>query len=171
MTASDTHTSPALTGFPPITRADAETLILGSMPGVASLQAARYYAHPRNAFWPIMSALYQQSIDHYDDGVALLHAQKLALWDVLASCERRGSLDASIQQKTAQANDFNTFFKEHTNLARIVFNGTAAATLFKRQVTLPSNRTLVVRQAPSTSPAMATLTVVEKTEKWRACLF
>ena len=175
MTRANKPTEPsaqtALAGFPPIASTGATTLILGSMPGVASLHAVRYYAHPRNAFWPVMSAIYQHNIQHYDDGIALLFEHNLALWDVLASCERSGSLDANIKPDTVRANDFHAFLHRHTLISRIVFNGTAAAKLFKRHVVLPADRVFLLKQAPSTSPAMASLTVAQKTERWRQCLW
>ena len=88
----------AVCSFPPAFRTDARVLILGSMPGEASLAAGRYYAHPRNAFWPIMGALFGAGAElPYDQRLARLNAAGVALWDVIARCRRPGSLDSAIE--------------------------------------------------------------------------
>jgi hypoxanthine-DNA glycosylase len=122
-------------GFPPVARHDARVLVLGSMPGAASLAAGRYYAHPRNAFWPIAGALFGFGADApYDERLAGLTAAGVALWDVLAACERPGSLDAAIDRATARTNDFVAFFAAHPRLSAVACNGGAAHELFRRRV-------------------------------------
>lgn len=156
-------------GFPPIAEPDARTLILGSMPGAASLAAGRYYAHPHNAFWPIICELLQLKRDAgYDERVAALRAAHIALWDVLKACSRAGSLDSEIDRTTEVANDFATFFTEHPKITHIYFNGTKAETSFRRHV-LPNIDTSAFNMArlPSTSPAHASKSRAEKLAAWR----
>ncbi|HPV23953.1 MAG TPA: DNA-deoxyinosine glycosylase, partial [Casimicrobium sp.] len=95
-----------ITSFPPLIAPNATRLILGSMPGVASLAAAQYYAHPQNAFWRIMGAVagFDAALS-FDERVAELARAGVALWDVLAACERSGSLDSAIARKSEVAND------------------------------------------------------------------
>ncbi len=159
-----------LYSFPPIVAPSATTLVLGSMPGKASLDANQYYAHPRNAFWKIMGELYGFSAsDDYLTRVAALKRAHIALWDVLRSCERPGSLDSNIVESTIIANDFPTFFKNHPSIERVVFNGGKAEAAFKKYV-LP-NLTLKAKisfhRAPSTSPAHAALSAEKKRDLWK----
>lgn len=157
--------------FPPVADPDtARILILGSMPGVASLAAQRYYAHPRNQFWPIMGALFGAGPDlPYAERLRVLTGAGVALWDVLESCERTGSLDAAIDVRSAQANDFAAFFNAHPGIARVVFNGGTAEKHFRRDV-MPHVRTLDLLRLPSTSPAHAGMAAHEKLALWRAAL-
>jgi double-stranded uracil-DNA glycosylase len=158
--------------FAPVAADDARILILGSMPGQASLRATQYYAHQRNAFWPIMAALFDAGIERqYADRLALLQRQGIALWDVLASCERPGSLDADIEPDSIVVNDFAGFFDRHTRLQRIVFNGTTAEQCFRRHVdAATANRVPDRRRLPSTSPAHAGMRFADKLERWREAL-
>lgn len=156
--------------FSPLARTDASRLILGSMPGRASLAAEAYYAHPRNAFWPILAALVGFSSERpYAERVAALLSAQIAVWDVLRQCQRPGSLDSAI--RAADANDFAAFFAEHPGIQRVVFNGQAAEQWFRRLVpvsVLPPGCLLL--RAPSTSSAHAGLAFVEKLTQWRAAL-
>ena len=158
--------------FPPIAAPDAEILILGSMPGQASLNASEYYAHPRNAFWPIMSELF--GIDKrwaYAQRIETLKSARVALWDVLHSCIRPGSLDADIDPDTLLANDLNGFLQQHPGITRIFFNGTKAESCFRQHIvpTLTTGSTSCQR-LPSTSPAHAALTFEQKLNAWRIIL-
>jgi hypoxanthine-DNA glycosylase len=149
-------------------------LILGSMPGVASLRATAYYAHPRNAFWPIMGALFgADPALPYDQRVQCLMAQGIAVWDVLQRCQRRGSLDADIVPGSVVTNDFPTLLRAHPRLRAIFFNGAAAETAFCRHVLptllplpLPASA-LQLTRLPSTSPAHAARSLAEKTADWQ----
>lgn len=153
----------------------ARLLILGSMPGTASLEASQYYAHRRNAFWPIIEAVYGIERDlPYAQRCRLLLEQGVAVWDVLARCERPGSLDASIDRDSILVNDFVGFFAAHRHIGRICFNGATADQLFRRHALplLPSPvAELELLRLPSTSPAHAALTLAQKTARWRAALF
>ena len=116
-----------VSSFAPITNPKATILILGSMPGVASLSAQQYYAHQRNAFWPIMSAVLGIDLDSpYVERVKALQQTHVAVWDVLQQCERAGSLDSAIQKDTRSPNDFASFFSSHVNIKTIAFNGVEA---------------------------------------------
>src|SRR3954468_8609114 len=98
--------------FPPISRKDAETLILGSLPGRKSLEQQQYYAHPQNAFWKLMGALFDlEPAASYAERTRALVRHRIALWDVFAAAERPGSLDSAIVHDTAEANDFREFFR------------------------------------------------------------
>ncbi len=162
--------------FPPIAAAGARLLILGSMPGERSLAAREYYAHPQNAFWPLCAAIlgFDPSAP-YAERTARLTRAGIALWDVLASCERSGSLDAAIDRASARPNDFARFFAAHPGIRTVLCNGTTAHTLFVRRVlpTLrarPGSPALTVHRLPSTSPAHAGLTRTQKLATWRKYL-
>jgi len=161
-----------VTGFPPITNPNASTLILGSMPGVASLAAQQYYAHPRNAFWVIIEAVF--GIDKtlaYSQRVQALQQTPVAVWDVLQQCDRSGSLDSAIKTDSRYPNDFVKFFGEHVHIKTVVFNGGEAEKSFRQTVlpTLASVPALTLLRAPSTSPAY-TLALAEKITQWRLLL-
>ena len=160
----------ASAGFPPLAGADARVLVLGSLPGVRSIAEQQYYAHPRNAFWPIMKALF--SIDgEYDARCRQLIANRIAVWDVLHSSVRPGSLDADIRLDVARANDFASFFREHPDIGRVVFNGKKAGALFKRFVAArPADAATRFMVLPSTSPAYAAMPYSRKLAMWQEAL-
>ncbi|MES2603577.1 MAG: DNA-deoxyinosine glycosylase [Pseudomonadota bacterium] len=159
--------------FPPLAAPDATRLILGSMPGVASLTAGRYYAHPRNAFWPLIEGLLQlpAGLD-YEQRCAALRQHRIAVWDVLQSCHRPGSLDSAIDRDSMVANDFAGFLREHPQIRRVYFNGQKAALEWKRLVapTLAGGQGLVTSVLPSSSPAHAGLPLAEKLKRWHKLL-
>ena len=157
-------------GFPPICRSDAHTLILGSMPSRESLLKQKYYAHPRNSFWPIVTGLLDITTTDYANRTLQVTTRGIAIWDVLQACTRHSSLDSDIDDRSIVTNDFRTFFEEHPGITRVYFNGAKAESVYRMHV-LPG---LAARQAeialqrlPSTSPANAGMTVTEKLEKWR----
>lgn len=158
--------------FPPIIDAGATQLILGSMPGVASLAAGRYYAHPQNAFWRIMGEVLGIAADApYGERVLALQRAGIALWDVLASCERPGSLDSAIKRDSEQANDIPGLLAMHTHIKQILFNGGAAEATFRRHHAAVLRRPdLSFVRLPSTSPAHASLRFEQKCAVWRAAL-
>lgn len=158
--------------FPPVARVDATVLILGSMPGAASLRAGQYYAHPRNLFWRILGELVgADPALPYTERLTCLTASRIALWDVLESCTRAGSLDADINKDTIKSNDFATFFDGHPQVRRVYFNGSAAEQCYRRLVLplLPSGSREYER-LPSTSPAHAALSNEGKLAAWRVIL-
>jgi double-stranded uracil-DNA glycosylase len=158
--------------FPPISRPDAETLILGSLPGRRSLEAQQYYAHPQNAFWKLMAAIFGiPPAADYAERTRTLMENRIALWDVFAAAERPGSLDSAIVQATAEANDFREFFRAHPHVRRVFFNGRKAEEIYRRRV-LPQIAAefpqIQYAGLPSTSPAHAGMTFATKLTRWRA---
>ena len=160
---------PRIRSFPPIARRDARVLVLGSMPGRASLAAGRYYAHPQNAFWRIATALLGIPPDaSYQARVRALKAARIALWDVLHSCVREGSLDTRIEEELA--NDFAAFFRTHARITHVFFNGAKAEASYRRHVLAEMTVALTYARLPSTSPAHASLPFARKLKAWRAIL-
>jgi len=154
--------------FPPVVDQNARVLILGSIPGKASLEAGQYYAHPRNQFWPIMAELLgSSSLSDYAAKIRMLLDARIALWDVMKSCYRPGSLDTAIAKETIVANDFQGFFGAHPHIRHVFFNGVAAEQAFCRLV-LPelNGDTLTLQRLPSTSPAHAALSCQQKLQNW-----
>ncbi|HEX2841427.1 DNA-deoxyinosine glycosylase [Hyphomicrobium sp.] len=155
--------------FAPIATSDARLLILGSMPGAASLAAGQYYAHAHNAFWRIMGELVGAGPDKpYEERERILRARGIALWDVLSSCVRPGSLDSDIRAEVP--NDFETFFAEHRRIARVGLNGGKAAATFKKYAARHCPAHVEVCVVPSTSPAHAARSFEQKCAIWRAAL-
>lgn len=152
--------------------ADARILILGSMPGEASLAAGQYYAHPRNAFWPVVAeVLGFDAAASYEQRLAALVASRIALWDVLQSCRRRGSLDTRIEGASEVANDFEAFFAAHPAVEAVLFNGAKAEASYRRHVLERGvGAALAYRRLPSTSPANASWPRERKLAAWRAAL-
>jgi TDG/mug DNA glycosylase family protein len=156
-------------GFSPVAASDARVLILGTMPGVASLKAGQYYAHPRNAFWKIMGELVGAGPDKsYEQRLRILKANGIALWDVLEACVRPGSLDAKIEEE--RHNDFARFFAEHPEISHVGLNGGTAARLFKKYPARDCLPDLTVVPLPSTSPAYAAMDFETKCAAWRSFL-
>ena len=155
-------------GFPPILGAEPRILILGSLPSRQSLDKRQYYGHPQNAFWTIMQLLVGAE-GCYVERCAALVAAGIAVWDVLARAERPGSMDADIDIGSAVANPLSEFLDREASIVRVAFNGRAAESMFHRFVPGPGRPLNFVR-LPSTSPAYASMTFAEKTERWRAGL-
>jgi len=156
----------AIHSFLPISDPEAKVLILGSMPGKQSLEKNQYYAHPQNAFWKIMGDLVgtYPSLP-YERRLCLLSSAGIALWDVLASCERSSSLDSHIKHE--QANDFASFFIRHPNIIQVFFNGSKAEQCFKKFVQNKQDLPLLQYcRLPSTSPAHAGMRYEEKLHAW-----
>ncbi|TFW09426.1 DNA-deoxyinosine glycosylase [Oxalobacteraceae bacterium OM1] len=158
--------SDLLTGIPPVIRPDTRILILGSFPGEASLAAQRYYAHPRNLFWRLLSAVLDEDIAGlpYEARLERLLAHRIGLWDAIAACKREGSLDASIRR--AQHNDFTALKRDCPALRRICFNGKTSGKL-EPEFAAAGFETLVL---PSSSPANAYLSFEQKLAVWRGIL-
>jgi len=159
------------TGFPYAADNTAQILILGSMPSRKSLAATQYYAHPQNAFWPIMAALFDFDVGlAYEKRLSKLCANHVALWDVAHQCIRPGSLDSAIDMTSVVANDFIFFFNTHPHIRAIFFNGRKAEALYRSLVwpTLPSAQQHILQKLmPSTSPANAGMNRAQKLAAWR----
>jgi TDG/mug DNA glycosylase family protein len=164
--------------FEPIISPASRILILGSIPGETSLRAHQYYAHPRNAFWPILYNIWAPSplpplTPHllppdwpYKERLSFLLSKNLALWDVIATCTREGSLDSSVRAGEIQA--FDTFFAAYPNINKILFNGRKAYDMFSRHHGLTGD--MIYQLLPSTSPTHASLAFAQKLAVWREAL-
>lgn len=157
--------------FPPLGNARATRLVLGTMPGKASLLARQYYAHPRNAFWYIIEELFgiARALP-YPRRVRELAKTRLAVWDVLAACTRGTSLDSDIVPESAVPNDFGAYLARHPRIRVIYFNGGPARALFERHVApglAPRHQAIARVTLPSTSPTHAGRTHAQKLEAWR----
>lgn len=151
-------------GFPPVADASSRVLILGSMPSVKSLEDGFYYGHPRNAFWHVLADIFAEPLPvDIPAKKQLLLGHGIALWDVIASCERDGSLDSAIRHD--EPNDFAAFFAGHPCIRAVLVNGGLAAQKFKPS--LAEGRTIV--RLPSTSPAY-TLSYDKKRAAWQSAL-
>jgi hypoxanthine-DNA glycosylase len=155
-----------LVGLAPIVSASTQVLVLGSFPSVASLNAQQYYAHPRNQFWRVLSAVLNIDLYtmEYSARVDAVKAESIGIWDVYASCERTGSLDAAI--KNAQLNDFATLLTRYPGVRAVAHNGGESARNRKHLAALG----MAVHVLPSTSPANASWSFDRKLEAWRAAL-
>ena len=160
-----------INGFAPIVSGNASLLILGTMPSEASLLRQQYYGHSRNAFWPIMGALYGYNPELcYRRRKELLTENGIAVWDVLQSCKRLGSLDSNIKLATIRTNDLAGFFTEYKGIRLVFFNGRMAEKLYQKWL-LPTLRQrfsyLEFQCLPSTSPAYASLKLEQKIAAWK----
>ena len=150
--------------FPPSVDESARVLILGSMPGAESLRQQQYYAFRHNVFWRIMGELYDFPVETpYPERLAILRRHRIALWDVLAECERPGSLDSSI--RAPRPNDIPGLAGKLPHLEKILCNGGAARNYLHRF--FPE---LDAQQLPSTSPAAARFSYAQKLAAWKAAL-
>ncbi|MBQ2834652.1 MAG: DNA-deoxyinosine glycosylase [Clostridia bacterium] len=151
--------------FPPVYTTAARVLIVGSMPSVKSLADAQYYAHPRNAFWPILFDIFGEApTSDYEAKKALICRNRLALWDAAAACEREGSLDSSMRD--IAYNDFSALFAECPHIHTVLCNGAAAHSMFLKAGFAGGRR---ICRMPSTSPAY-TMPYNKKKEIWKAAL-
>ena len=156
---------PRAIGFAPVADDRTRVLILGSLPGDASLKAAQYYAHPRNAFWPLIGGLLGEDLPAlpYEERVVRLKARGVGLWDVIASAERSGSLDAAI--RSPEAADLLGLAGGLPNLRAVAFNGGLSARLGRR--ILADLEGIALIDLPSSSPAHAR-SLDEKRQAWSA---
>lgn len=150
--------------FPPVIREDTKLLVLGSLPGRASLAAGRYYANPRNLFWRLIGAAVGRELERldYEDRLAALLDAGVGLWDTVASAERPGSLDANI--RLHEASDLATLVATLPSLRAIAFNGATAARIGRKE--LGETRGLSLVDLPSSSPAYASLPYEKKRARW-----
>ena len=153
-----------LHGLPPVIDSSSRLLILGSFPGAASLKVQQYYGHPRNQFWPLLSAIWGLDLValDYPGRLDQLRLRGLGLWDVYASCSRQGSLDAHIRE--AQFNDLSDLRQRAPELQLVAHNGSESAKVMKHVQALG----LPVVRLPSSSPANASWSFDRKLLAWRA---
>jgi hypoxanthine-DNA glycosylase len=151
-------------GLPPVARADARLLVLGSLPGEASLAAERYYAHPRNQFWRLLGEVVGEPLDSlsYEERLQRLMNRRVALWDVVHAARRLGSLDMAMRE--IETRDVAGFAAGLPDLRAIAFNGGTAARIGRRGL---EGSPLALIDLPSSSPAF-TLPFADKAAQWMA---
>ena len=154
--------------MPPVLSRHTRMVVLGSFPGLASLAAQQYYGHPRNAFWPLLSAMWGVDLLllPYAGRVAEASARGLGLWDVYASCERVGSLDSAI--RSAVLNDLASLKQRAPQLQAMAHNGAASAHAARHIQGLAQMAGVASVHLPSTSPANAGWSFDRKLAAWRA---
>lgn len=156
--------------FEPIVDKDCRILILGSMPSVKSLEKHQYYGNKQNHFWKIIYELFNEEFDDdYERRKTFLLKHHVAVWDVLKSCDRKGSSDSKIVNPVP--NDFDAFFRQYPNIKSVFFNGSKAEELFKKMVEAELNirKDILFHRLPSTSPANA-VKYKDKLEQWKIIL-
>ena len=164
---------PLVHSFEPIVGRNPRIVILGSMPGVVSLQAVQYYANPRNAFWAIISELFGIDIDcGYQSRVEQISQLPVILWDTLKACPREGSLDSRILKRQIEANNIAGLVAQYSGLRAIAFNGAASEKYFNQleKHRLPASHQLKLIKLPSTSPANAAMNFDQKLIAWKQLL-
>lgn len=160
--------SALLHGLPPVIGEGPHTLILGNMPSTMSLAAQQYYGNPRNAFWRIAGDIWGfDAAAPYQARTASLTTHGIALWDVLRSCRRLGSLDSAVEPESMVANDFGLLFEQYPSITRVFLNGAAAEKNFNRLVRVVPD--LRYRRLPSTSPAQ-TMPYADKLAVWHEAI-
>lgn len=154
--------------LPPVVDEQTKVLIVGSMPGVQSLEKQQYYGNPRNHFWGIIAKVTGQVVpDDYEKRLALIKEARIGLWDVIQYCEREGSLDSAIKNEVP--NDFATLFERFPQIEAVFFNGTKAYDVFKRKIGFPLLEGRKFYKMPSTSPVPGRYnkTFEQKVEDWQ----
>ena len=150
--------------FPPIAGSNSRLLVLGTMPGKTSLEINEYHGYKHNTFWKIMFDIFETDFSNsYLIKKNLLITNRIAIWDTLRYCVRKGSLDSDIKKEIP--NDFNYFFQNHNEITDIVFNGIASSKYYKKYVHL--NNRFSFHILPSTSPANAGKSYHEKLAEWK----
>ncbi|MGN1149893.1 MAG: DNA-deoxyinosine glycosylase [Sutterella sp.] len=173
---SEVQTGPVLKSFEPLGSGMARVLILGSMPGGASLAAGRYYAHPANRFWPLLAELFPAhrsgflSAD-FDERYRAAQAAGLALWDTIGFCERKGSLDSAI--RSVRPNDIAGLLAQEPGIRLVILNGRKSGEVWKKHAeaaALAARPGLRTAFLPSTSPANARFRLTDLVREWGAAL-
>lgn len=150
--------------FPPVEDSNSRLLILGTMPGKTSLEINEYYGYKHNTFWKIMFEIFEtEYTDSYANKKKLLINNRVALWDTLKHCERKGSLDSDIKKEIP--NNFKIFFQKHIEIRDVIFNGGASFKYYKKYIGL--NNQLSFHILPSTSPANARKNYQKKLAEWK----
>ena len=152
-----------ISSFPPIANKDSKILILGSIPGVKSLEMQQYYAHPQNKFWKIICEIFNEEFTtNYQQRIEILEKHHIALWDVIDTCERKGSLDSEIRNE--EANKIEELLQNFPNIKAIFCNGQKSHK--NLQKILGKKFRLPIIVLPSTSPAYAGLSYFDKLNLW-----
>lgn len=152
-----------ISSFPPIIDQESKILILGSVPGVKSLEKQEYYGHPQNKFWKIIFELFEVDFtENYVEKIEILKKNKIAVWDAIDTCERKGSLDSEIRNE--EANDIKNLLQTHPNIRAIFCNGGKSYKNLKK--ILDKNSEIPVYLLPSTSP-LHTISFEKKLEDWK----
>lgn len=153
-----------LSSFQPIIDERSRVLILGSIPGVESLEKQQYYANPRNQFWKIMYFLFAEEPDqNYEEKVSFIKSKEIALWDVIENCYREGSLDSNIREE--HANDVKGLIKAYPNIETVMFNGAKAYDIYEKRIGFDAKSNLTFQRLTSSSPAN-TKRYEEKLREW-----
>lgn len=153
--------------FPPLVNQNSKILILGTMPGEKSLELQEYYGNKGNSFWKLLFTLFKRPLPkEYIEKKQLLEENNIALWDVLAYCERTGSLDSNI--KNEKANDFESFYKQYPNIKHVFFSSKNASNFYDKYV--GRKKDLQYSILPSPSGANASKSFLQKLEEWEAIL-
>ncbi|CAA6824065.1 MAG: G:T/U mismatch-specific uracil/thymine DNA-glycosylase [uncultured Sulfurovum sp.] len=151
--------------FKPIIFQNSEILILGSFPSLESFEKSFYYAHPRNQFWKLLSAVTDLPINNRDQKIWLLKESKIALWDMVQSCRRENSLDTSLEE--IEVNDLASFLEEHSSVKKVAFTGRLSEKLFKMHFGYLEIETVYL---PSPSAAYAKMSFELKLENYKRLL-
>jgi len=153
--------------FPPLVNQNSRILILGTMPGEKSLELQEYYGNKGNSFWKLLFTLFDQPLaKEYAEKKQLLEDNDIALWDVLAYCERTGSLDSNI--KNEKANDFESFYKQYPNIKHVFFSSKNASNFYDKYV--GRKQDILYSVLPSPSGANASKSFLQKLEEWGVIL-
>ena len=152
-----------ISSFPPIINKDSEILILGSIPGIRSLEMQQYYAHPQNKFWKIICEIFNEEFTtNYQQRIEILEKHHIALWDVIDTCERKGSLDSEIRNE--EANKIEELLQNFPNIKAIFCNGQKSHKNLQKILGKKFRMPIIV--LPSTSPAHAGLSYFDKLKLW-----
>ncbi|MBI3239943.1 MAG: DNA-deoxyinosine glycosylase [Flavobacteriia bacterium] len=155
------------TAFAPIIDSESKILILGTMPGIRSLELQQYYGHTGNHFWKILFSLFDEPFTKdYEKRIDLLHRKHIALWDVLSHCEGEGSADTAIRNEVA--NDFKTFYTTHPHIQHVFWSCRHAEKFYKKHVGMDPSKNYTL--LPSPSGAYASMPLEKKIEKWSVML-
>ena len=153
--------------FPPVCDSASRILILGSFPSVKSREEGFYYGHPRNRFWPLLAALTNESIPHsIEEKKTILSRHHIALWDVIESCEIKGSSDSSIREIVP--NNIREIF-EGADIQAVFANGTTAWQLYMEYMYPVTQQECI--KLPSTSPANAAVSADRLLARWQTALY
>ncbi len=154
--------------FKPVINEESKVLILGSMPGIMSLDKVEYYGNPRNHFWRIIFDLFNEPLqEEYEKKISFILNHGIALWDVIENCERRGSLDVNI--KNEQPNDLPGLLRIYPGIQAVVFNGGKAHDIYRKRIGFHHVPAIDYIKLPSTSPIPGRniKTYDEKLESWK----